>query len=311
LSTNKPARKKPRRKKSQSKSNSLEQIKNRTTKAAKSLSKVDRVREDKEKFELLKPVVVDLKDIQLRPGGDTRVLNLSHVIQLVESIAALGLLEPLVVDQEVRLLAGAHRLAAIQILSESPENRLERLEEICGVLKGKSRSKIAEILTEIRVISDDESLSDVPVRVLAFDATKDADRALAVEAAENSLRRDYTPQEVFGLYHRLLDAGYTIRPGKPKKGEKPLKPALAVVIGKSVKTVERLLKKNEQEASGEPEHHNIELLKALTMLESAITRIVSYKGSQEDEHSATDELVEELSRKKLHRLIRRARAEAL
>jgi ParB family chromosome partitioning protein len=311
LSTNKPARKKPRRKKSQSKSNSLEQIKNRTTKAAKSLSKVDRVREDKEKVELLKPVVVDLKDIQLRPGGDTRVLNLSHVIQLVESIAALGLLEPLVVDQEVRLLAGAHRLAALQILSESPGNRLERLEEICGVLKGKSRSKIAEILTEIRVISDDESLSDVPVRVLAFDATKDADRALAVEAAENSLRRDYTPQEVFGLYHRLLDAGYTIRPGKPKKGEKPLKPALAVVIGKSVKTVERLLKKNEQEASGEPEHHNIELLKALTMLESAITRIVSHKSSQEEDPSATDELAEDLSRTKLHRLIRRARAEAL
>jgi hypothetical protein len=47
------------------------------------------------------------------------------------------------------------------------------------------------------------------------------------------------------------------------------------------------------------------------MLESAITRIVSHKSSQEEEPSATDELAEDLSRKKLHRLIRRARAEAL
>lgn len=309
MSTNKPTRKKPARKKSQSKSNSLEQIKNRTTKAAKSLSKVDRVREDKERGEILRPVTVDLKDIQSRFGGDTRLLNPSHVVRLAESIAALGLLEPLVVDQEVRLLAGGHRLAAIQILSESPENRLERLESICGELKEKDKNKITESLADIRAISEDEGLSDVPVRVLAFDATKDADRALAVEAAENSLRRDYTQKEILDLYHRLLDAGYTIRPGKPKKGEKPLKPALAVIIGKSVKTVERLLKKNEQEGLGETEPRDNELLKALTLLESAITRVVSYKGSQEDEHSATDELVEELSRKKLRRLIRKVRLE--
>lgn len=309
MPTNKPTRKKPVRKKNQSKSNSLEQIKNRTTKAAKSLSKVDRAREDKERSELLRPVTVDLKDIQPRLGDDTRILNPNHVIQLAESIAALGLLEPLVVDQEVRLLAGGHRLAAIQILSESPENRLERLESICGELKEKDKNKITEILADIRAISDDEGLSDVPVRVLAFDATKDADRALAVEAAENSLRRDYTQKEVLALYHRLLDAGYTIRPGKPKKGEKPLKPALAVIIGKSVKTVERLLKKNKQEGLFDAEPRNTELLKALTLLESAIKRVESYRSLPDEEPSSTDELVAELSRKKLHRLIKKVRME--
>lgn len=310
MPTNKLTRKKPAKKKSQSKSNSLERIKNRTTKAAKSLSKVDRVREDKERSELLRPVTVDLKDIQSRPGGDTRLLNPNHVIQLVESIAALGLLEPLVVDQEVRLLAGGHRLAAIQILSESPENRLGRLESICGELKEKDKSKIVERLANIRGVFGDEGLSNVAVRVLAFDAMEDAGRALAVEAAENSLRRDYTQKEVLALYHRLLDAGYTIRPGKPKKGEKPLKPALAVIIGKSVKTVERLLKKNKQEGLGEIEPQKVELLKALTLLESAIKRVESYRSLPDEEPSSTDELVAELSRKKLHRLIKKVRMES-
>ena len=40
-------------------------------------------------------------------------LNLAHVEALAESIAALGLIEPLVVDKQGRLLTGGHQLAAI------------------------------------------------------------------------------------------------------------------------------------------------------------------------------------------------------
>ena len=51
--------------------------------------------------------------------ADTRPLNPAHVEALAESIVALGLIEPLAVDKQGRLLAGGHRLAAIVQLKES------------------------------------------------------------------------------------------------------------------------------------------------------------------------------------------------
>lgn len=57
---------------------------------------------------------------RIRPRAeDTRPLRDSHVKELAESIGALGLIEPLVVDLKGVLLAGGHRLGAIQILKET------------------------------------------------------------------------------------------------------------------------------------------------------------------------------------------------
>jgi len=78
--------------------------------------------------------------------------------------------------------------------------------------------------------------------VLDFDSDGDPRRALAVEAAENAQRRDYTPTEVLALYERLVASGFTTRRGKPKEGEKPARPAIASIIGRSVRTVNRMLK---------------------------------------------------------------------
>lgn len=266
-----------------------------------------------EKSELLRQITVRLQDIKSRPDEDTRFLNPKHVVLLAESIAALGLLEPIVVDQSVRLLAGGHRLAAIQLLVEAPKKRMERLEELCGELKEKEREILAKSLAGFADFSTDEDLLAVPVRMLEFDATKDLDRALAIEVAENSLRRDYTPKEVFKLYERLIEAGYTTRPGKPKKGEKPVKPALAVIIGKSVKTVERLLKKEKlRAAQTESEQRKERMLASLGKLEGAIKQAIADASELEQDEagfSAAMELITELERKKLHRLIRQARLE--
>ncbi len=49
-------------------------------------------------------------------SSDTRPLNPRHVESLAESIAVLGLIEPLVLDNQGRLLAGGHRLEAIRLL---------------------------------------------------------------------------------------------------------------------------------------------------------------------------------------------------
>lgn len=152
--------------------------------------------------------------------ANTRGLRQAHVEALAESIAVLGLLEPLVVDNNNRLLAGGHRLAAIQLLAKKAPDAYKK-----HFPKGQ-----------------------IPIRNLSFDAQKDPDRALQVEVAENEHRRDYTPAEVRALAERLQAAGYVYQRGRPVKGAKPLRPALEVIIGKSLRTVQRYLNRHEEKA---------------------------------------------------------------
>lgn len=143
---------------------------------------------------------------------DTRQLNLAHVESLAESIAALGLIQPIAVDKLGRLLAGGHRRAAIAYLQEkNPDAFTEHFE------------------------------SGVPVRRYDFDAAQDADLALAIEATENEKRRDYTAAEVRDLADRLKAAGYHHTKGRAKTGDKPLLPSLAVIVGKSERQINRYL----------------------------------------------------------------------
>lgn len=153
-----------------------------------------------------------LEEIQAR-SSDTRQLRQDHVEQLAESIAVLGLLEPLVVDNQGRLLAGGHRKAAIYYIKERQPEAYEQ--HFSGNI--------------------------VPVRMLAFNADEDPERALQVEISENEKRRDYTPAEVRALADRLRSAGYADTPGRPSKDEKRLRPALEIIIGKSLRSVRRYL----------------------------------------------------------------------
>lgn len=154
-----------------------------------------------------------LSEIRDRPHGDTREITPTHVDELAENIAAVGLIQPLVVDSQGHLLAGGHRRAALQKLKqEQPERFLEFFPR-----------------------------GEVPVRVFDFNAADDPERAIAIEAAENEQRRDYTPAEVRELADRLVAAGYRNTKGKPKKGQKALTPALMTIVGKSRRTVQSYL----------------------------------------------------------------------
>lgn len=153
-------------------------------------------------------------------ASDTRGLSSDHVTELAESIAVMGLLEPLVVDQRGRLLAGGHRKAAVFVLKEANPDAYAK-----------------HFPNDL-----------VPVRVVDFDAEKDPDLALQVEVTENEKRRDYTPGEVRALAERLRDAGYADVKGRPAKGEKALRPALEVIIGKSIRTVRRYLNEGIEES---------------------------------------------------------------
>jgi len=149
---------------------------------------------------------------------DTRPLDPIHVEQLAESIAVLGLIEPLVVDIKGVLLAGAHRKSAIaQIQELAPDAYLTKFPEDMA-----------------------------PVRVMPFDADKEPDLALQVEISENEKRRDYTPTEIRALAERLRESGYTDTPGRPAKGERRLRPAIEVIVGKSLRQVRRILNEDEE-----------------------------------------------------------------
>ena len=151
----------------------------------------------------------------------TREIDQGHVRTLSESIAALGLIEPVVVDSAKRLLAGGHRLDAIKLL------RAEQPSVFAKWFSG-----------------------GVPVRAMDFDADSVPARALEVEVAENEHRRDYTSAQVRELAARLRAAGYRDTVGRPKTGERALGPALGVVVGKSMKTIRKILADETLEGEG-------------------------------------------------------------
>lgn len=197
------------------------------------------------------PSTWPISGLKERPGGDTRLLHPDHVLDLAESIAALGLLEPLVIDAEGHLLAGGHRLAACRLLAPQRSIRAAARKQLLALASPRQRPRLETSLDELEQrLGDGFGLESdqLPVRLIDFRASDDPDRALAIEATENGQRRDYTRGEVVQLYRRLLDAGYTDRPGKPRPGERPARPLVATVIGRSVRTVRRLLAEPTAEA---------------------------------------------------------------
>lgn len=157
-----------------------------------------------------------------RPDGDTRSLNQEHISELVNSISVLGLISPLTVDQNYQLLAGAHRRAALQKLSE--ENP-KRYSELFG--------------------------DGVPVRIMDFDARTNPVDALQIEVEENTQRRNYTVAEIREAARKLESAGYERLRGRPAPGQKSLNRELMSVFRLSRRRITDILS-TESERSEHP-----------------------------------------------------------
>ena len=181
---------------------------------------------------------IPLDSIQERLSGDTRPLNQKHAEALAENIGAIGLIEPLVLDNQKRLLAGGHRLAALHLLRQNDQP----------------------------AFSHQFPNGTIPVRFLPFDSEQDTELALQIEVAENEQRRDYTPTEVRAVADKLREAGYRTVAGRPKKGEKALVPALSLIFGKSLRTVERYLAADEKIPTRVGVSPKVHLQKALSNL---------------------------------------------
>ena len=155
-------------------------------------------------------VRVPLAQIGDRAQGDTRSLNPAQVESLQESIAAVGLIAPLAIDQANRLLAGGHRRAALQQLQQQQPDRFQEL-----------------------------FVAGIPCRRFAFDSSEAPEQALAIEISENEKRRNYTQSEIQAVAQKLQEQGYSRARGRGNT--QPLIPALATAFGVNRKTIERAL----------------------------------------------------------------------
>ena len=190
-----------------------------------------------------------LAAIKPRPWPSRRSLSPPHVLELAENIRDAGLISAITVDNAGRLLAGGHRLAAIRLLVESDgQKRLELWRSIIEE-SGEKTPKNLEQWVE-HLLDDEErqkalrlivTRSRVPVMMMGFDAAADPERGGAIEIAENEKRRDFTKSEIRNLVNNLKNSGYRSVGGRPKWGERNLLPALILALGKSRRSVQRIL----------------------------------------------------------------------
>ncbi len=190
---------------------------------------------------------VTVSTIKDRPGGDTRPVNPAHVVALAESIGAVGLLEPIVVDAHLLLLSGANRKEECALVAEADDNK--RRTVFLKMVNGSSVAGLDDLVHRVHVL--DRSVwtqrhadGRVPVRIITIDSAKDTNGALKVELSENEQRRNYSKAEILELVVRLRTAGFVDRPGRPRHGERPLRPALAAIIGRSGRFLRELLNGN-------------------------------------------------------------------
>lgn len=198
--------------------------------------------------ERIQKAKLPLKQIKSRKT-DTRPLDASHVSNLAESIAALGLIEPLVVDSKGILLAGGHRLAALQLLQEANADLFEQQ------------------------FPDGQ----IQVHMLNFEASREPERALQVELAENEKRVNYTREQIERLAERLRSLNYRDVRGRPKEGEKALGPALAVAIGVSTRYVRKILSEQRVVEASDENRNSVPIfqqrLRLLKKLEVALEEL--------------------------------------
>lgn len=193
-----------------------------------------------------------------RPAGDLRPVMAEHVLAMAETICAVGLLHPVVVDRERRLLAGRHRVEAFRLLALDDESQRIACAlahaglEPAAAQGGPQRAKDLVARTralEVEGFRRHHPEAKVPVRIRSdLDATSMPDAARQAEVAENDVRRDFTRPEILAFTRQLRAAGYDDTPGRPKAGTKALVPALVGIVGKSRRTIMRILA--EERAAG-------------------------------------------------------------
>jgi len=140
---------------------------------------------------------------------DRRKIDLEKVKDLIESIKTIGLLNPITIDKNNRLIAGAHRLAACKMLD------YDEIE--CRVIDGD------DLILELAEIDENLIRNDLD----------------AISMGEKAIRRDEI-LEALGLRARIGDNQHT------GGGAESAPPKTTANIAKEAGVSERVLQENKQ-----------------------------------------------------------------
>jgi hypothetical protein len=168
-----------------------------------------------------------------------RVTNLRPVYEerartLAGNIALFGIIQPIAVDLNNRLLAGDHRRRALQILrelAEWPDRGPALLPALDDETLGKALGAWRRFEFDV----------GIPIHRIRIDAIADPASAKAIELSENTLRENFTKDEIKNAYKTLVAAGYRHTVGRPKKGEKAIGPQLELLYGRGSRTITKYI----------------------------------------------------------------------
>jgi hypothetical protein len=134
-----------------------------------------------------------------------------HTASLRDNITAMGMLHPLVVDSQMRVIAGVHRFWALDEMKETENGEF------------------------LRQFPD----GLVPVTMLPFNADEKTDKAFEVMASENMIRKDPTPEDIMKAREFLESQNYATGPGRPKKGMKAASAVMATLLGCTPRAIKK------------------------------------------------------------------------
>jgi hypothetical protein len=201
-----------------------------------------------------------------------RVTNLRPVYEerartLAGNIALFGIIQPIAVDLNNRLLAGDHRRRALQILrelAEWPDRGPALLPALDDETLGKALGAWRRFEFDI----------GIPVHRIRIDAIADPASAKAIELSENTLRENFTKDEIKNAYKTLVAAGYRHTVGRPKKGEKAIGPQLELLYGRGSRTITKYIAEvRAEEDAAAPQASGTELDALRAMLPNASIRL--------------------------------------
>jgi hypothetical protein len=177
---------------------------------------------------------VEPEAILARPQPDLFTVGGAHVLKIAQSLPITdGLIHPVYVDTTGRLVDGAHRLRAVQLIRTAKTDRPALLDAwrevgITGINDALIKHSIAlKHLPELLL----------PARYADFDAADDPSRARLAEVTANALHDRRARQFRRALDLVQNDESFWMGRGRPKKGTQSGRLFLATAFGVDESTI--------------------------------------------------------------------------
>lgn len=206
-------------------------------------------------------MAVPISKLSPRTLRDLRVPSLPFVVgELAPSILACGQIETIAVDQNFALIAGGNRRFAFQLCAVEPKNRVEWLVRKLEAGEVSCPSKQIDHWINLAQLLEHREM-DVLVRV--FQITDDVDLRIAIEIAENDVRRDFSYDEVIGVKEALERRGYSFggKGGRSMSGTVSGMTLMSTALRKSQRHLRRII--NQGQAAKPEVSREERLLKVL------------------------------------------------